>query len=628
VFAAVGALLACLLTADGSAADPSTQLAEKWSPVVRLVGQTEPCGHGEPYEPDDVAVVLGTPDVALRAPWGSGTVVKIGPEGVDLSKRLTGYHLDFPGDALNPGCDYDKWSHAVSAEVKPTVYARAIPEGRKLALQYWFFYVFNDFNDKHEGDWEMIQLDFDAPSPQAALAAHPYEVGFSQHTGAERAAWGDPKLRLSGGTHPVVYPALGSHANYFGSALHLGRSAAQGVGCDDTIGPSTELHPFVAVIPTDRASYVAAYPWLAFDGHWGEEHAGFYNGPTGPNTKEQWTEPLTWAATEWRDRSYTVPEAGKVGVAATDVFCGVVAAGSNVLTAAVANPLRVFLAIGALVLLLLWLTSRTRWDVSSPFRVGRSRPWGSLVSSGASLYRDRMTLFLGFGLVFLPLSALITALQYWLFRDGPFTGLVDSAGATNAVVGALAVSLGILLTLIGLTLVQAVVALTMVELDAGRTVTPFGAYRLILPKASLLLGALVRAAVLVAILDLTVVGFFVSLWLIVRWSLLAQVVALEERPRHPLRRSAHLVRGHWWRAASITGLVSGTALLLGPLLGVLLLLLTPASFNVVNLVSAVVYVFVLPLAAIVQTYLYFDLRVREQRAPAETRVAAVLPAEI
>src|SRR4051812_35003624 len=154
LLAAVGALLlACLLAAGASAADPASQLAEKWSPVVRLVAQPEPCAHGEPYEPDDVAVVLGTPDVALRAPWGSGTVVKIGPVGADLSQRLTGYHLDFPGDALNPGCDYDKWSHTVSAEAKPTVYARAIPEDGKLALQYWFFYVFNDFNDKHEGDW-------------------------------------------------------------------------------------------------------------------------------------------------------------------------------------------------------------------------------------------------------------------------------------------------------------------------------------------------------------------------------------------------------------------------------------------------------------------------------------------
>src|SRR6185437_2782797 len=99
---------------------------------------------------------------------------------------------------------------------------------------------------KHEGDWEMIQLDFDAGSAGAALAAHPYEVGYSQHTGAERATWGDAKLQLVDGTHPLVYSALGSHANYFGSALHLGRSAAQGVGCDDTIGPFREVHPVVA----------------------------------------------------------------------------------------------------------------------------------------------------------------------------------------------------------------------------------------------------------------------------------------------------------------------------------------------------------------------------------------------
>ena len=36
----------------------------------------------------------------------------------------------------------------------------------KLALQYWFFYVYNDWNNLHEGDWEMIQLDFDAATAQ------------------------------------------------------------------------------------------------------------------------------------------------------------------------------------------------------------------------------------------------------------------------------------------------------------------------------------------------------------------------------------------------------------------------------------------------------------------------------
>jgi len=59
-----------------------------------------------------------------------------------------------------------------------------------------------------------------------------------------------------------------------------------------------------------------------------------------------------------------------------------------------------------------------------------------------------------------------------------------------------------------------------------------------------------------------------------------------------------------------------------------MLLLTPASFNVVNLVSGVVYMVTLPFAAIVTTYLYFDVRVRselEREAPAAD---GVVPAEI
>ena len=57
------------------------------------------------------------------------------------------------------------------------------------------------------------------------------------------AAWDDPKLELVGGTHPVVYPAAGSHANFYGEALYLGSSASEGVGCDDTSGPTLDLSP-------------------------------------------------------------------------------------------------------------------------------------------------------------------------------------------------------------------------------------------------------------------------------------------------------------------------------------------------------------------------------------------------
>jgi hypothetical protein len=80
--------------------------------------------------------------------------------------------------------------------------------------------------------------------------------------------------------------------------------------------------------------------------------------------------------------------------------------------------------------------------------------------------------------------------------------------------------------------------------------------------------------------------------------------------------------------ASITVVMTGGGLVLGPVLGALLLLVTTASFNVINLISAVVYVFALPLAAITQSYLYFNLRVEEKLIPAEAVPAAILPAEL
>ena len=82
----------------------------------------------------------------------------------------------------------------------------------------------------------MIQLLFDAPTASEALQRPPVEVGYSQHEGAERAGWEDDKLERVDGTHPVVHVAAGSHANFFGEALYLGSSAAEGVGCDDTRG--------------------------------------------------------------------------------------------------------------------------------------------------------------------------------------------------------------------------------------------------------------------------------------------------------------------------------------------------------------------------------------------------------
>ena len=155
-------------------------------------------------------------------------------------------------------------------------------------------------------------------------------MGFSQHEGGERADWGSDKL-----ADRRRHPSRSSTRRWARTrtttarTLWLGRSAAQGVGCDDTVGPSRELRPEVVLIPTAKDAYLAAFPWLGYDGGWGEEHPQFYGGPTGPNTKSQWTEPITWANESWRDSAFAIPAGNSLGTSTTDFFCGAVAAGST-----------------------------------------------------------------------------------------------------------------------------------------------------------------------------------------------------------------------------------------------------------------------------------------------------------
>ncbi|MGH3084319.1 MAG: hypothetical protein ACRDNP_09725, partial [Gaiellaceae bacterium] len=261
-------VVACLaiVAAPAAAADLRDEqaLAERFAPVVRLVEQEEECGPGEPYDPLDVDLLFDDePTVALRGPWNPTDLVKIGPRATDLRNRFE-YHLDFPGNALDAGCDYERWTRRLAEGSEPTVYAHVATEaGRpgKLALQYWLFYTFNDFNNTHEGDWEMIQLVFDADDASEALGQEPVSVGYSSHEGAERASWDDDKLALVDDTHPVVYPSAGSHANKFTEAFYLGSSAEAGVGCDDTRGPHRELRPAVETIPSDPDAGGAAFPW-------------------------------------------------------------------------------------------------------------------------------------------------------------------------------------------------------------------------------------------------------------------------------------------------------------------------------------------------------------------------------
>ena len=625
---ALGALALAVAPAAAAQADDETALAELYAPLVRLVEQEEECGPGEPYEPMDVEALFDEPTVALRGPWGGGDLVEIGPAASDLADGLYEYHLDFPGHALDPRCDYELWARRVTEGRAPAVYAHVATDPAhpgRLALQYWLFYAYNDWNNLHEGDWEMIQLVFDAPTAREALERRPTAVGYSQHEGAEEADWGDDKLELVDGTHPVVYPAAGSHANFFEAALFIGTSAEQGVGCDDTTGPSVSIRPAVFTIPSDPDEAQADFPWIDFEGRWGELQRAFFNGPTGPNLKRQWTEPIQWSE-GWRDRSYAVPGGGAFGTGATDFFCDAVAGGSRALVRLVDEPSLVLVTLAALILLVLILLSRATWRPVAPFRLARRRAWGQILAASGRMYVRRLPLLLGIGVLAIPISLLVTLLQALVLGASRVAG-IETEGESRGLLTLIVVAIGTTLTLLVLGLVQAATVRALVELDAGRATGPLHAYRLAFDSVLPLLGALAIAVVAVTVLATSVFLLPVALWLAVRWALVVPVVELEElAARDALRRSARLVRGRWLKVASLALVGGALVLAAGPLVGALLIVVTNAPFWILNVVAGVVYALTMPFVALTTAYLYFDARASGELTP--ERDPDELPAEI
>jgi hypothetical protein len=616
----VGGLVGlALVLAPAASADLADEqaLAERFAPIVRLVEQEAECGPGEPYDPLDVELLLDDePTVALRGPWNPTDLAKIGPTAADLVDRFE-YHLDFPGNALDAKCDYERWARRLAEGSAPTVYAHVATQTEhpgSLALQYWFFYAFNDFNNTHEGDWEMIQLVFDAGDAREALGTEPTEVGYSAHEGAERATWGDDKLELVDETHPVVFPGAGSHANKFTEALYLGSSAEAGVGCDDTRGPHRELRPRVVTIPSEPSAAKEAFPWIDFEGRWGELQRAFFNGPTGPNLKTQWTRPIEWSD-GWHDRTYAVPTGGLFGTGATDLFCTGVEKGSRALILLLRNPSAMALVLAAVIGIIVFVVVRATWTPVAPLRIGRRRSWGQILAASARMYVKRARLFLGIGLLLIPITLVMTLLQ-WLSLEGLDAVGITSTGESAGGSALLAVIVGTTFALFGLAFVQAASACAHVEIDRGRSIDAATAYRVALRRVRPLLGAVALFVLVWIVLTTTAILIPVALWLGVRWCLLAPIVELEGVGAvAALRRSKQLVRGRWFRTASLVGLSAAVALTIGPLLGALLIFATDLPFAFLNVVSGIVYAAALPFVGLVTSYAYLDARARFELAP-------------
>jgi hypothetical protein len=599
-------------SAQQPAESPEQRLIEKFAPVVALKTQASHCdSNGEPYLPVPVDIVFNDPAVLLKRAGANGApdaVIKAAPSAADLFGLGGDYYLDLPGKPRTAGCGYEAWARARMPGLAPTTYAHIVSADGHLALQYWFYYVFNDFNNKHESDWEMMQLVFDVPTAAAATSVEPVSVVLAQHGGGETTNWDDTKLGRQG-DHPVVFVSAGSHATQYRPGTYLGwGERGTGFGCDVATGPSTFIALNPVLLPETVTDPASPFAWLSFRGLWGERAGGEYDGPGGPATKSQWAAPFAWQARQ-RDSSLKIPESRTLGPGPTQVFCSVTTYGSNLFTRLGTDPRGVAIEVIAILAALGGLFFITR----------------STIREAAALYVRHWRTFVLIGLILVPVGIAFNGFQYLVSSYPPGEQVVELLNEHHHD-GSFAAALvvGVFQQLAGIILVGPAVIEAFRRTEQGRPLGVVSIYRESVRKFPETARAVLLAGAAVVPLTLFVVTSPVAIWLLVRWLFVPQAVILDdERGRRALHRSGSAAGAslHWLRTAGSGLLLFAIGAAPGPLIGIAFLVFRSSSVDFANTVSSVFFAALLPFSFLGFTVLY---RERERRQAA-LRAAASAP---
>lgn len=293
-------------TAPESSAEYALQLAERFCPVIHLNGEVEA---RENFEPDPVQLMV---DLSLLKELGNPEFSEK-PSIIDLQRwAQCVYYLDVANldPKTNTLGEYKAVYEPVKVSYHPTIYARVKEGTDHTVLQYWLFYYFNDWRNFHEGDWELVQLNFAGYTAKELMESErlPVFAAYSQHQAGQRMSWND--MRAEGmvmyETHPIVYVAKGSHANYFAPGQFW-----SGLDFDNT---GVSLWRIIAPEEVDivllHREEKEGKEWLDFQGYWGK-YLGFsvsvlglrfqQCGPFGPQWSDggevsrKWEQPEAWA---------------------------------------------------------------------------------------------------------------------------------------------------------------------------------------------------------------------------------------------------------------------------------------------------------------------------------------------
>jgi hypothetical protein len=586
--------------------DAEQMLADRYAPIVylRQINDDVCDTQNEGFDPVSVDFVLGREEIPLRTsdsglPSGPLRTVAESPTTSDLYGLDQPHFLDFPGSPLRPRCVYRQYYADRLAEggVEHVAYAHIYqePGSDEFALQYWMFYYFNDWNNNHEGDWEMIMLFFDADTAEEALATEPTRLVYAQHGGGERARWGDDKVSLEDG-RPVVYSARGAHASFYEQRVYLGLvENGTGLGCETTVGPHRRLALDAIVVPHEPSGPDDPFAWVSFNGRWGEFRRSEWNGPTGPNDKTSWTEPVGWTDRQ-RDASLYVPTFEGFGQAPIDFFCGAISGGSRALVVFTAAPMLSLGVFGLIVVLAGWIFSYASSSVRNAFR----------------FYRQNIKTFALIGAVLIPTGYVVALLQTLLFRIPPIGPLITMMDRFPGVRIVILLMLGSAQAALAVIFIAPAVIWAVGQIRSGRTPGVIESFQHGVPAILPILIARLKVTGRVLLYAITIIGIPWALLRIVRAIYLPQAVIYEgDTSDEAIIDSAQIANANLPRSVLTQLVLTIVTVLSGPLIAIFVLLAIPSRpIALVNYLSSVIFAFLYPVGVIGMTLLYLQLRPR------------------
>jgi hypothetical protein len=195
-----------------SSVEDEQALAERFAPILRQHST-------ERFLPIDRLRFVSATVLKYRVGRRTGVVRAAAilerlPESLDACPlpRCT-FFLDIPNVRESSKVSrYVAVQRRLLGDAAPTVYWHVLryDDSEDITVQYWFLYLFNNFENQHEADWEQITVRLDGER-------NPIEAFYSSHESGQTELWQDTRKI---GEHPVVYAAGGSHANYFTSGSH------------------------------------------------------------------------------------------------------------------------------------------------------------------------------------------------------------------------------------------------------------------------------------------------------------------------------------------------------------------------------------------------------------------------